>query len=335
MMIMIRRGVFLKSIVMMAITVVLLSAGTIKADITGVGIEGIAYHEQGGNLSSAPNYDWWYGCSPTSAGMMMGYYDRNGYFDLVLGGTAELSTYGAGTYIANDTIASSGHIADFYRDNDGDGDPYGDSGDDVSPPFHSFNSLADFMGTSQDGVRAGTVAPTPDNTNGSTTFWNFTDGSQLSYTTIAGWGANYMASSGMYGIYEYIVYAGYDVSTLYNQYIYGWGGNTLGFTLAQYQAEIDAGRPVMIHIEGHSMFGYGYVDGTTTINVYDTWNDLDGGGSWLDGQNPGTLTWGGTYGTTGWSHYGVTVLTVVPVPGAVLLGILGMGVVGIKLRKYA
>ena len=30
-------------------------------------------------LPNTTDYDWWYGCSPTSAGMIMGHYDRNGY----------------------------------------------------------------------------------------------------------------------------------------------------------------------------------------------------------------------------------------------------------------
>ena len=40
------------------------------------GIVGIEYMIQGANtLPNAPDYEWWYGCSPTSAGMMMGFYD--------------------------------------------------------------------------------------------------------------------------------------------------------------------------------------------------------------------------------------------------------------------
>ena len=326
---MIRREVILKSIVMIAIAVILLFVVPTKADLISTDIPGVSVFQQGGVLSNSPNYDWWYGCSPTSAGMMMGYYDRNGYagqtFDnLVPGGTAELSTFGAGPYIANDTIASSGHIADFYSGG------YLASGDDVTPPFHSFNSLADFMGTSQDSTG---------NPNGSTGFFYYPNGAALH---------DYQLSSpnldGMYGIGEYINYRGYDTTTegLYtqltdNNYFGQPPGLFSGFTFADYTAEIDAGRPVMIHVEGHSMFGYGYVDGTTTINVYDTWGDNDGTGPHLDGQNPGTMTWGGWY-----PYYGqqlnmvaVTVVTLVPVPAAVLLGILGLGVVGLKLRKYA
>jgi len=80
--------------------------------------ENINLHQVSGQLFKAPNYEWWYGCSPTAAGMMMGYYDRNGFDDLMLGGTAEINTFpsdpGWWDYIAQNTIASVGHVSDFY-----------------------------------------------------------------------------------------------------------------------------------------------------------------------------------------------------------------------------
>jgi len=253
-------------------------------------IASIGFYSQGGVLSNTVNYDWWYGCSPTSAGMMMGHYDRNGYDgywynNLVPGGVAETNTFGVGPYLANAAIASAGHITDFYSGGTNA------SNDDVAQPWHDFDCLADFMGTSQDLYGQA---------NGWSSFTYFTDGSRY-YEADSG------AGEGMYGVGQYVDYAGYDALTLYNQLLPGvaddlWGytPNTLGFTLADYQAEIDAGRPVMIQIEGHSMFGYGYTAGTQIINVYDTWNPA--------GQNPGTLTWGGLYGTE--LHYGVMVLEV-------------------------
>jgi uncharacterized repeat protein (TIGR01451 family) len=68
----------------------------------------------------------------------------------------------------------------------------------------------------------------------------------------------------------------------------------LGFTYANFKAEIDAGRPVLIQLEGHTMLGYGYND-PSTIYIHDTWDYLDH-----------SMTWGGTYG--GMQHKGVTVL---------------------------
>jgi hypothetical protein len=175
----------------------------------------LAAHSEGVLSGDAPDYDWWHGCSPTSAGMMMGYYDRNGYdglrYDnLAPGGVAELNTFsGSPSYIANDMIASSGHITDFYAGG------YGAIGDD-NYQGHSFDSLAYFMGTSQDSVS---------NSNGSTTFWNYTNGSRMYASNIYGYGADYYEASGMFGMYEYFNYAGYgsgnpatDIN-FYNQYV--------------------------------------------------------------------------------------------------------------------
>src|SRR3989339_478683 len=66
-------------------------------------------------LPDAGNYDMWYGCAPTAAGMMLGWYDRNGYPNLVPGGDAELSTFGKPDCLVNSSIASPGHINDFFR----------------------------------------------------------------------------------------------------------------------------------------------------------------------------------------------------------------------------
>jgi hypothetical protein len=68
-----------------------------------------------------------------------------------------------------------------------------------------------------------------------------------------------------------------------------------GFSLTDYRAEIDAGRPVMIQLSGHSMLGVGYEIGTQTICVHDTWdNDVH------------SMTWGGSY--EGMAHQAVTVV---------------------------
>ena len=293
------------------VAVLILTAAAAQASLVAPDITidelGIAAHKEGtiNTLSGPGDYDWWYGCSPTSAGMVMGYYDARGYSNLVPGGNAENSTFGTGPYLANNAIASSGHINDFYSGLA----PlvgYGLSGDDVAAPWHSFDCLADFMGTSQDAY---------ENPNGSTYFYLYSNGAPLTASQIYGYGLSDF--SGMYGIGEYIRYAGYDTSVLYNQYIDALGLD-YGFTFAQYMAEIDAGRPVLIHVNGHSMYGYGYDSATTSVLLHDTWS-----------LGEHSMTWGGSYG--GLEHYGVTVLTIVPEPATICL--LGIGVLSLIRRK--
>lgn len=219
----------------------------------------VDFHKAGITLSLPGDYAWWYGCSPTSAGMLMGHYDVNGYgglsySNLVPGGNAENETYtgnpGWGA-LANNIIASQRHVSDFY------GGGYGASGDDVpGAPTGPLNCLADFMGTSQDAYG---------NANGSTTFWYYANGTPLYVKDIYGMGAQYYNDDGMFGIFEYMQYAGYYTSqnpatstAVYTQYISPY--NPQGFTFSQYKAEIDAGRPVLIHTAEHTMLGIGYLD---------------------------------------------------------------------------
>ena len=265
---------------------------------------------QGGNLSNTPDYRWWYGCTPTAAGMMMGYYDRNGYgglvyHNLVPGGRAELTTYPtgapAGTYRAQAAIASNPHIADYWTG-------IGNSGDDtcsgnLTTCHGGGDCLADFMGTSQDMMwlysGCSDVVTFPANSDGGTLIWNWPDGTILTAETMGGWTNCYWETSGMYGIGEYVQYAGYNYVTgsLYNRYIYPYAANPTGFTYANFKTQIDAGRPVIIQLQGHSMLGYGYLD-PNTVYIYDTW----------DPHTAATMTWAtSNYG--GMAHYAVTCLT--------------------------
>jgi hypothetical protein len=276
---------------------------------------GVGYYAQGGTLPSTGDYSWWYGCSPTSAGMLMGYYDRNGYgglgySNLVPGGVAEASTYpsvaGVWNYLAQSAIASPGHVSDFYAGG------YLASGDDVAPPFHSFDCLADFMGTSQDSVGSA---------NGSTWFVYWTNGAPFTYLDSLGLGVQDI--DGMYGVGEYINYSTYSFTTLYTQLIYSPSA-PLGFTFQDYKDEIDAGRGVMIQVEGHTMAGIGY-DGDNIV-LYDTWS-----------PGPHTMAWGGAYSNM--AQWGVTVFElsggepIIPAPGAVVLAGIGASLVGWLRRR--
>jgi hypothetical protein len=142
----------------------------------------------------------------------------------------------------------------------------------------------------------GTNQSLKSNSDGSTTFWNYTDGSPLyDYT-----GAEPGRRDGCHGMRLFFESRGYTVTSNYSQYIYGYNGNTKGFTFAQYKQEIDAGRPVLIQVNGHTMLGYGYDDLSSVVYLHDTWD-----------YDSHTMVWGGSY--SGMQHYGVTVFQPSPV----------------------
>jgi hypothetical protein len=51
-----------------------------------------------------------------------------------------------------------------------------------------------------------------------------------------------------------------------------------------FKAQIDAGRPVMLNLAGHTIVGIGYDTATNTVYLHDTWDYLTH-----------TMTWGGSY----------------------------------------
>jgi hypothetical protein len=62
-------------------------------------------------LSNVPDYAWTLGCSPTSATMLMAYYDLNGfdsqsYTNLIAGGTPVLNTFGTSSTVVSNAIAT-------------------------------------------------------------------------------------------------------------------------------------------------------------------------------------------------------------------------------------
>ena len=239
-------------------------------------------------LSDFPDYEWYYGCAPTAAGMLLGFYDRNGYNgstyrNLIPGGVAEQTTFSGSNQIVLDVVASPEHIADYYV-------AYDHYGDDPNPGGHEDNCLADFMETSKDAA---------ENSDGGSSFWYWQTGDPFTLEDIKLY--NMEDTSAIYGIAEWIWRQGYDIETLWNRYIdrqvYG------GCTFSEFRQEIDAGRPTLLHLNGHVMVAYGYAF-PDTVYVRDTWEE--------DGYyNQGSLRWGSRYlSDSGYlSHVGMTFLT--------------------------
>jgi hypothetical protein len=228
--------------------------------------------------------------------MLFGYYDRTGYDNMYAGpengGVCPLNNSGWGvgecplsaTHMGYDELAVRGHVDDYWYSYGSTVDPYYGSWTE-----HGYaDCTADFMGTNQ--------YHNWGNTDGNTTFWYYTSGAPLyDYTE-----CEPSSRDGCHGMRLFAESRGYSVVTNYTQLIYGYGGNTLGFTFSQFKAEIDAGRPVLIQVVGHTMLGYGYDDTTSNlIYIHDTWD-----------YSNHTMTWGGYYSDPSMLHWGVTVFQV-------------------------
>lgn len=255
-------------------------------------------------LTNVPAFDWVFGCSATSAAMAAGYYDNNGYPDMytgpVNGGVMPMNNSAWGTvYIGGETRSlcplsatmngldgrtTRGHVDDYWvQTNSTAPDPYVTNG----WTQHTYGDCTgDFMGTNQSAFG---------NIDGGTTFFFYTNGSPLHNYT----GGEPGQVDGCHGWRDFYESRGYTVIENYSQYIYGYEGNTLGFTFQQYKDEIDAGRPVMIQVSGHSMLGVGYDDSGNTVYLHDTWD-----------YNLHSMTWGGSY--AGMTHYAVTIVELNP-----------------------
>jgi len=89
-------------------------------------------------IDDVPSYIWYYGCGPTAAGMIIGYWDDRGYGGLIPGS----SDWNTNQQAVKDTIASPGHIRDYV--------PTPDRPATAADPYHPDDSVADFSHCSRD-----------------------------------------------------------------------------------------------------------------------------------------------------------------------------------------
>lgn len=248
-------------------------------------------------LAGVPAAMWYYGCSATSAGMLFGYYDKNGFSNMFAGeiddridSASELSL-----------IATPQHVAAYWQS-------YGSTGPDpweAGGVEHAWaGCTADFLGTNQwkwDWNGGGADF----NRDGETTYWSLRTGAPLyDYIPLASYGLPQTELG--HGLRLFAESRGYTVAYRDGNYqVYNQGVDSLfpgvGFSFTQFMAEIDAGRPVLIHVTNHTMLGYGYNAATREVVLYDTW---DYGSS--------TMVWGSYY--SGLMHEAVTVLELGPTP---------------------
>ncbi len=246
--------------------------------------------EPEGIIDNFPSYDWVFGCSAVSGAMIAAYYDRGFYPNLYTGPTnggvmpltdTSWPTWSDGfeIYPNNPLVAShygvdgrssKGSIDDYWIKYDSaDQDPYITGG----WTQHTWGTaIGDYMKTSQSAYH---------NSDGSTQFYTWTSlPDKLTCEQMET--DNISQYDGTYGRKLFYEARGYTVTDCYNQKTDNNGG---GFTLNNFKAEIDAGNPVLLNLQGHSIVGYGY--NGSTIYIRDTWDS--------DPSQTYTMPWGGSY----------------------------------------
>jgi surface protein len=92
-------------------------------------------------IQGVPSYLWRYGCGPTAVGMVVGYYDCNGFYDLIPGNATTQTSQ------VDQVIASSDHFNDYSWPLDYPPDPILDDKSTLGGA-HVSDCIADFMKTS-------------------------------------------------------------------------------------------------------------------------------------------------------------------------------------------
>jgi len=232
--------------------------------------------EMGINTLKVPAFNWVFGCSAVSGAMVAGYYDRNGLTDMYKGPTnggeiplADVNSYGDWIwgdwtdsepyeYPNNPLVAShdgvdgrteKGSIDDYWiKYGSNLDDPYISGGGGEQHEWG--DAIGDYMKTSQSAY---------DNTDGSTTFYFYNSNTPLTCDAMG----SIANEDGTYGRKLFYEARGYTVTDCYTQMTDN--KHPGGFSFAQYKAEIDAGRPVFLNLQGHSIVGVGYDDATKTV----------------------------------------------------------------------
>ncbi len=137
-----------------------------------------------------------------------------------------------------------------------------------------------------------------DNVDGSTSFYYVNLATPLSCADMEARGI--ADQDGTYGRKLFYEARGYTVTDCYTQMTDNKHAG--GFSFAQYKTEIDAGRPVLLNLNGHSIVGVGYDDTSNTVYLHDTW----------DNSNH-TMPWGGSY--SGMALWGVSIVNITSTTG--------------------
>jgi hypothetical protein len=241
-------------------------------------------------LTAVPAFTWVFGCSSVSGAMIAGYYDWNSYPNmyagptdggLIPGASSYWSTWidGAGQSYPNNPLVASHKGVDGRTTRGSIDDYWVGFGSYANDPYvghwtqHAWsNAIGDYMKTSQSAYS---------NSDGSTWFYNWTDKTRMTCADMVTY--HIQNKDGTYGRKLFYQARGYTVTDCYNQQTDNKAAG--GFSMADFRAQIDAGHPVFLNLDGHSIVGVGYLSSTSkTIYVHDTWD-----------TNTHPMTWGTSF----------------------------------------
>ncbi len=264
-------------------------------------------------IPDVPAFDWSYGSSATAGAMIAGYYDNTGYPDMYTGptngGVMPLTNV---SWPEDASTPEGGHecplsaTKDNLDDRNGFGhvdDYYGAVGED---PFVTAgreehdrgDCTGDYMKTNKWFPGSSNIIPglsNDINQDGAALFMFSGDGQPMTASDLEANGYNQYDAG--YGLKLFFESRNYTITTMYNQYIHP--DKQDGFSYVQYKAEINAGRPVMLHLTGHIVVGTGYNDTNgEEVIFHDSWSHVEQ-----------RMTWGGSYQPSGYVHNAVTIVT--------------------------
>ncbi|MHC4870681.1 MAG: cysteine peptidase family C39 domain-containing protein [Planctomycetota bacterium] len=265
-------------------------------------------------IANVPDIEWYYGCAPTSAGDVLAYWQTEQ-------GATGLGNIGDW----ESTIASDGHINAFYEDpkvGDRGGSNVNVSADVNAGSHLTKDSIADYMGTSRWGENS--------ISNGGTMSWYYnspTDG-----TLVAGKQGN----DASWGVKDFIEDKGHTADVK----IFSFDN----FSFAQYQAEIDAGRPTLLGVDSsgdgntdHFAVGFGY---DPSSNEYLTYSEWGAYGEFYSGNSSRYETWTAVSGGQSWGVSQIMTINITsaggagtPEPSSIIIMILGFLLVMPQLKK--
>jgi len=260
--------------------------------------------------NTMPQAEYMYGCMPTSVGMLLGYYDINGYngknLSNLISGTVALNSRGtdgnaydmdAFDTVLGKAIASQGYVERFYGTTPEKELPYTYKGETTELNTDEWDCIADYLGTGQYWRGNGDKATTET----SDTLYdlytkNYSSGT-LTYNSITRT-IPWRNISMQYGLDLYVQSRGYSLDRK-STGSFKVDTNGGSFTFEDFKKEIDAGRPVIVSITGHAMVAYGYNSSTREI-IFDDCYDADQ-----------RMTWGSTYYYSGEARPIESIVTVV------------------------